>query len=148
MQSLFEVKRPHNNVMSVTKHAIVTTLMNNGSITSMKQKTRLLKVHFRNITMVVWCRESMWFIGNFLWSLVIWKKRVDILALKIKAIVLAWWASKVRVNPNQKEVMRITTAFVWKKPNSVLHGNSGYFLHLNFCRVASIFHSMPTCLNF
>jgi hypothetical protein len=28
------------------------------------------------------------------------------LALTIKAIVLAWWASKIWVNPNQKEVMR------------------------------------------
>jgi hypothetical protein len=95
MESLFEVKRPCNNVMLVTKHAIVMALMNSGSITSMKQKTQLFKVHSRNITMAVGCRESMLSIGNFLWSLVIWKKRVDIFVFTIKAIVLAWWASKV-----------------------------------------------------
>jgi hypothetical protein len=53
VQSLFEVERPHNNVMLVTKHVIVMALMNSGSITSVKQKTWLLKVHSRNITMVV-----------------------------------------------------------------------------------------------
>ncbi len=34
-------------------------------------------------------------IENFLWSLAIWKKKVDILAFTFKAIVLGWWASKV-----------------------------------------------------
>ncbi len=53
MQSLFEVKRPHNNLMLVTKHAIVMALMNSGSIISVKQKTQLLKVHSWNTTMVV-----------------------------------------------------------------------------------------------
>jgi hypothetical protein len=53
VQSLFEVKRPHNNVMLVTKIVLVMTLMNSGSISLVKQKTWLLKVHSRNITMVV-----------------------------------------------------------------------------------------------
>jgi len=53
VQSLFEVKRPHNNVMLVTKHAIMMALMNIGSITLVRQKTWLLKIHSRNITMAV-----------------------------------------------------------------------------------------------
>jgi hypothetical protein len=59
VHSLFDVKRPNTNVKLVTKHAILTTLVNGGSTSSLRQKTRLLKVHPRNITMVVHHRELM-----------------------------------------------------------------------------------------
>jgi hypothetical protein len=52
--------------------------------------------------MVVRRKESMRSTGNFFCPLIIQKKRVDVLAPATKAIVLAWWASRTHVSPNQR----------------------------------------------
>jgi hypothetical protein len=56
--------------------------------------------------MVMKHKESMQSLYSFLWRLLICNKRLDILALVTKAIVLSWWASKICMNPNQKDVVR------------------------------------------
>ncbi len=103
VQSLSEAKRPSSITKLAIKHAILMALVSSGSTTSLRQKTQLPKIHPRNITIVVHHRESMWSTRNFL---AIQKKRVDVLAPATKAIILAWWASKLAWIPIRKMLWR------------------------------------------
>jgi len=52
VQSLSEVKLPNTVEKLTTKHAILTTLINSNSNTSIWPKARMLKVHPKNVAMV------------------------------------------------------------------------------------------------
>jgi hypothetical protein len=52
VQSLSEVKLPNTVKKLTTKHAILTTLINSSSNTSIWPKARMLKMHPKNVAMV------------------------------------------------------------------------------------------------
>jgi hypothetical protein len=59
VQLLIEVKVAKTLPSMVTKHAILTTLMNKSYTSSLKHKPWVLNVHPRNVTMVICHKESM-----------------------------------------------------------------------------------------
>ncbi len=81
-------------------------IMSSSSKSSLRVKVHLLKVHPRNITMVVCRRHLMSSFGEFQWSLSIHKWKSNILSPQAKVLVESWWFLETRVNSNQKEMVR------------------------------------------
>ncbi len=95
VQLLAEMKVAKTLPSMVTKHAILMTLMNKSYTSSLKQKVWVLNMHPRNVTMALCHKESMQTSRKFLWSSSIQKKRKDMLAHGMKAIVLSWWVENL-----------------------------------------------------
>ncbi len=106
VQFLSKVKLPNTMAKLATKHAILTTLVNFGLNTSVRQKVQILKVHPKNVAMVFHYLQLMNNSSGFAWSLSIQKKRSDMLALETNRIILFRRALETCVSPNTKEVVR------------------------------------------
>ncbi len=106
IQSLSEVKRLSIATKLVTKHEFFIVVMSLNLTSSNQFKAWLLNVHLRNLNMVVHQRHLMSFSREFWWSLSMCKNRSNVLSPQTKAIILSWWMSETRINPNWKEVVR------------------------------------------
>lgn len=122
-QSLSEVKTSRTRAQLVTKHAILTAAITNGSQGSARRTARLLGVHHRNVTMAASRRATMLSNAQIQWTLSIRKTRSDATSDFVKDIVGNWWASQTRPSPNRKEVVR-----KWVAPKTYVQHHAQYLL--------------------
>jgi hypothetical protein len=94
VQLLSEMKRSRSSMKLATKHAILSTIVNDHLTNSLKHKAWFMNIHPRNITMAMKHMESMRSSNLFLWGLSIRSNKSDILAFTTKAIILSWWCLK------------------------------------------------------
>lgn len=123
LQSLSEVKTSKTKAQLVTKHAILTAAISNGSQASARQTARLLGVHHRNVTMAANRRATMLSNVHIQWTLSVRKTRSDATSPTVKNIVGEWWATQTRPSPNRKEVVR-----KWVAPKTYVEHHAQYLL--------------------
>ena len=123
LQSLSEVKTSKTRAQLVTKHAILTAAITNGTQASARQTARLLGVHHRNVTMAANRRANMVSSVHIQWTLSVRKTRSDATSPFVKDIVGDWWATQTRPSPNRKEVVR-----KWVAPKTYVQHHAQYLL--------------------
>ena len=123
LQSLSEVKTSKTRAQLVTKHAILTAAITNGTRASARQTARLLGVHHRNVTMAANRRATMLSSVHIQWTLSVRKTRSDATSPFVKDIVGEWWSTQTRPSPNRKEVVR-----KWVAPKTYVQHHAQYLL--------------------
>ncbi len=102
VQSLDEMKGSNNATKLETKHVILTMIVSSDNRSSYKQKVCLRNVHLKNVVKAIKRWKLMNTFGDFLWTLSICSRRLDILSLATKVTILAWWYYETHVSPNCK----------------------------------------------
>ena len=123
IQSLSEVKTSRTRAQLVTKHAILTATITNGTQGSARCTARVLGVHHRNVMMAANRRATMLSNVQIQWTLSVRKTRSDATSAAVKDIVGNWWATQTRPSPNRKEVVRN-----WVAPKTYVQHHAQYLL--------------------
>jgi hypothetical protein len=106
VQSLAKVKSSRSKAQLAVKHALLTAVVSSGVQTTMRQTSRMLEVHHRNVLMAMQRRASMESKDHIQWTLSVRKTRSDVISGSVKEVVVAWWISETRPSPIAKEVVR------------------------------------------
>jgi hypothetical protein len=121
-RSVEEIKQVNFSAKLASKHAILSTTITAGPTFSMRNITKVLGVHPRNISIAMQRHKITNDVGDVLWSLSIRRKRTDGCTNVAKTTALTWWASETRVNPNKANVTtKCLEAGMWdEKPTHYL----------------------------
>jgi hypothetical protein len=101
-----KIKQTNSNAKLATKHCIFATSISARPTSSMKDIARVLCVHHCNVSNVMERPKVFSDCGVVLWTLSFQRKRIDGCTNEDKDAAITWWASKIRVNPNKRDVTR------------------------------------------
>ncbi len=104
MRALNENRHSNNNVKLATKHALLTTIVNAHSPSSVIDVAKAFGVHHKNINVVLSQQKLIDYNGITLWSLFVRKKKTNGVPKLLKETILEWWTLEMHVNPNKSEV--------------------------------------------
>jgi hypothetical protein len=87
-------KQVNSGVKLVTKHALLTVIMNAHTESSKKVIAKIIGVHVKNISSAILRCNVIDSTSDFLWSLYVKPKKSNGIFLIVKNVVQQWWASE------------------------------------------------------
>jgi len=97
--SLGVVKNPYTFVKLAIKHALLIAVISSiDKYSLLKQKSYILDVHHRNVSLAIQCHKHFDPSGIFSCILSLKKQRSNVLSVVTIAIMVAWWVFEMKIS--------------------------------------------------